>query len=135
VLAVALMASFVSVASAKSESADLRREIASQLAGVSDLERLDERHAVTDELTLLRTWVDEARGQLAKENFDRVREVIDRCIAEAELIRQKITTSKMVAHAADREAALKHSRERVEKTRQALQQALITKKAMELNSK
>jgi hypothetical protein len=73
------------------EAEDLKRQIESQRAAVSDLERLDDRHLVTDEITLLKSWLDEAWQQYSKEEWKRVREVVDRCIAQAELIRQKIT--------------------------------------------
>ena len=117
------------------EKADLQRNIEAQRAAVSDFERLDERHAVTAEITFLRAWLDEASALAAKEDWDKVREVLDRCVAQAELLRQKIAAAKLTAQADEREAAVKRSREKVEKTRQALQQAQVNKKAMEMNNK
>ena len=120
---------------ANQEGDDLKRQIESQRAAVSDLERLDERHMVTDEITLLKSWLDEAWSQYSKEEWKKVREVVDRCIAQAELIRQRITAGKMTAYANDREAAVRTTRERIEKTKKALLDAQSTKKALEMNSK
>src|SRR5579859_1282652 len=81
----------------KRELADLKREIDTQRAAAADLERLDDQHAVTDETTLLRSWLDEASSQLAKEETDKTREVLGRCIAQAELVRQKVAAGKATA--------------------------------------
>lgn len=117
------------------ESEDLKRQIESQRAAVSDLERLDDRHMVTDEITLLKSWLDEAWQQYSKEEWKTVREVVDRCIAQAELIRDKITAAKMTAYANDRDAAVRATREKIERTKKALLDAQSTKKALEMTSK
>jgi hypothetical protein len=117
------------------EAEDLKRQIESQRAAASDLERLDDRHMVTDEITLLKSWLDEAWQQYSKEEWKTVREVVDRCIAQAELIRQKITAAKMTAYANDREAAVRTTKERIDKTKKALLDAQSTKKALEMTSK
>jgi len=117
------------------EAEDLKRQIESQRAAASDLERLDDRHMVTDEITLLKSWLEEAWQQYSKEEWKTVREVVDRCIAQAELIRQKITAAKMTAYANDREAAVRTTRERIDKTKKALLDAQSTKKALEMTSK
>jgi hypothetical protein len=121
--------------SAEARPEDLKREIESQQSAIADLERLDDRRAVTDEITLLHSWLDEAWGQFSKEDYDRVREILDRTIAQAELIRQKITASRMTAQAVERENAARASRQKVERTKAALQQAFIKKKALEMNAK
>jgi hypothetical protein len=131
---VALLA-LAGVARAKSPAADLQREIATGRTALSDLERLDEKHVVTDETAVLRTWFDEAGAWLSKEEFDRVREVLDRCNAESELIRQRIAASSLTAKANEREAALKAVRTKLEQTKQQLQQAQVKKQAMEMNNK
>jgi hypothetical protein len=117
------------------EAEDLRREIDAQRAAIVDLERLDVDRAVPDEIANLKTWLDEATGQLGKEEMNRVREVLDRCIAQAELIRQKINAAKLTAQMRDRDAALKRLREKIDRTKQQLQQTTVTKKAMEMNAK
>jgi hypothetical protein len=134
-LSLGLLFRFEGRALASQEAEDLKRQIESQRAAVSDLERLDDRHLVTDEITLLRSWLDEAWAQYSKEEWKRVREVVDRCIAQAELIRNKITAAKMTAYATDREAAVKATREKVERTKKQLLEAQATKKAMEMTSK
>jgi hypothetical protein len=119
----------------KREVEDLRRQIDSQRSSAGDLERLDERRTVTDEITMLRSWIDEAATQLQKDELDKVREVLDRCVAQTELIRQKTVAARMTGQANDKEATLKRARERNEKTKVAIQQATINKKAMEMNTK
>jgi hypothetical protein len=89
----------------------------------------------TAELALLKSWLDEATNQLTKEQFEKTREVIDRCLAQAELIRQKTTAGNLSGQAGERETALKRSRDRLARTKEAIQQATINKKALELNTK
>jgi hypothetical protein len=129
----ALLAALAGRAQARPE--DLKRQIEAQQAAVGDLDRLDERRVAVEELTLLRSWFDEAWGQFAKEEYDRVREILDRCTAQAELIRQKSQAGKLSGQAADREAQARASHLKLDRTRQALQQAQIKKKAMEMNTK
>lgn len=117
------------------EAEDLKRQIESQRATVPDLERLDDKHLVTDEITLLKSWLDEAWAQYSKEEWKRVREVVDRCIGQAELIRQKITAAKMTAYATDREAQVRATRDKIDRTKKALLDAQSTKKALEMTSK
>ena len=124
-----------SLARAGEEAEDLKRQIESQRAAVSDLERLDEKHQVTDEITLLRAWLDEAWQQYSKEEWKKLREVVDRCIAQAELIRQKITAAKMTAYANAKDAQVKETRDKIGRTRQQLLDAQSTKKALEMTSK
>ena len=119
----------------KREADDLKRQIDTQRAGVGDLERLDAQKVATEELTLLRSWLDEATNQLQKDELDKTREVIDRCLAQAELIRQKTSAGRLSAQAEQRETALKRSKDKVQKTKEAIQQATINKKALEMNSK
>jgi predicted transcriptional regulator len=131
----ALLVLFGAQAFASQEAEDLKRQIESQRAAVSDLERLDDRRLVTDEITMLKSWLDEAWQQYSKEEWKHVREVVDRCIAQAELIRDKITAGKMTSYANDREAAVRATREKIERTKKALLDAQSTKKALEMNSK
>jgi hypothetical protein len=120
---------------ANQEADDLKRQIESQRAAVSDLERLDDRRMVTDEITNLRSWLDEAWAQYSKEEYKRVREVVDRCIAQAELIRQKITAAKMTAYANERDGQVRATREKIERTKKQLLDAQSTKKALEMTAK
>ena len=93
ILAGSLLAGPAALAN-KREVSDLTREIDTQRAAAADLERLDDQRAVTAETTNLRSWLDEASSQLAKEEMDKTREVLARCIAQSELIRQKIAAAK-----------------------------------------
>ena len=53
-------------------------EIETQRVSVADLEKLDELKATRDEITLLRSWLDEAWSLRSKHEYDQVREVLDR---------------------------------------------------------
>jgi hypothetical protein len=113
------------------EEDDLQRQIETQRSGVSDLERLDELKATTDEIVLLRAWLDEAWNLRSKHDYDQVREVLDRCLKQADLIREKITVSKLRAQAQKREAALQETRAKIARTRKALQDTTLKKKVLE----
>ena len=83
------------------EEDDLQREIDTQRVSVADLERLDELKATGDEIMLLRSWLDEAWSLRSKHEYDQVREVLERTRKQADLIRAKITASKLRAQAHD----------------------------------
>jgi hypothetical protein len=117
------------------EEDDLQSRIETQRAGVTDIERLDEQRAATDEIALLKTWLDEAWALRAKHEYDQVREVLDRTFAQAELIRQKINASKLRAQADKREAALIETRRKTDQARKALTETTIKKRALEASSK
>lgn len=130
-----LLLSAAGRAFANQEAEDLKRQIDSQRAGVSDLERIDDQHVATEEITRLKAWLDEAWQQYSKQDYRRVREVVDRCLAQAELIRQTITATKMTAYAQDREAAVRATRNKVDRTKKQLLDAQATKKALEMTVK
>jgi hypothetical protein len=113
------------------EEDDLQRQIETQRTGVADLERLDELKATTDEITLLRAWLDEAWSLRSKHEYDEVREVLDRCLKQADLIRAKITASKLRAQAQKHEAALADLRAKIAHTKKALQETTTKKRALE----
>ena len=113
------------------EEDDLQREIDTQRVSVADLERLDELKATTDEITMLRAWLDEAWALRSKHDYDQVREVLDRALKQADLIRAKITVSKLRAQAQKREAALQDTRTKIAQSRKALQDTTLKKKILE----
>jgi hypothetical protein len=113
------------------EEDDLQRQIDTQKASVADLERLDELKAVTDEIARLKSWLDEAWGLRAKHEYDQVREVLDRTLKQADLIRAEITVSKLRAQEQKREVALKDVKDKIAKTRKTLQETSDKKKALE----
>ena len=117
------------------EADDLQVMIDRARNGVPDLERQDDRGATRDETTVLRVWLDEAWRLRSEQRYDDVRIVLDRCEAQAELIRQKIQASKVMARAAEREDDLKRLRDNIEKTKRAIQQATLAKAALEARSK
>ncbi|MDB4979279.1 MAG: hypothetical protein JWM82_31 [Myxococcales bacterium] len=117
------------------EEDDLQRQIETQRSGASDIERLDELHAAGDEIMLLKTWLDEAWNLRAKHEYDQVREVLDRALAQAELVRQKINVSKLRAQADKRDAALKELRQKIDQAHRSLAGVAVKKKALEAASK
>jgi hypothetical protein len=117
------------------EEDDLQRQIETQRSGASDIERLDELHAAGDEILLLKSWLDEAWSLRSKHEYDQVREVLDRALAQAELVRQKINVSKLRAQADKREAAVKELNQKIEQARRALVGVAVKKKALEGASK
>jgi hypothetical protein len=117
------------------EEDDLQREIDTQRVSVADLERLDELKATGDEIAQLRSWLDEAWSLRSKHEYDQVREVLERTRKQADLIRAKITASKLRAQATAREAALNDTRARIARTKKALADTMRKKKALEGNEK
>jgi hypothetical protein len=116
---------------AAGEEDDLQRQIDTQKGSVADLERLDELKGVTDEIALLKSWLDEAWNLRAKHEYDQVREVLDRSLKQEDLIRTKIAVSKLRAQAQKREATLQELRTKIALTRKALQATAAKKKALE----
>lgn len=114
---------------------NMTREIKAQQAAVNDLSALDTNRVVQDEITLLKTWLDEAWNHQSKDQGDRAREVVDRCTAQADLIRQKIVTAKAKAEAEAHEKAARDVRDKLKRTQKALEDAIVKKKAMEMNVK
>jgi predicted nucleic acid-binding Zn-ribbon protein len=92
---------------------------------------MDDLKAVPDEITLLRAWLDEAWSLRSKHEYDQVREVLDRATAQAELIRTKITASKLRAQAQKHETAVQELKARIAKTRKALSDTITKKKVLE----
>jgi hypothetical protein len=123
--------SLVPRTAAAGEEDDLQRQIETQRAGVNDLDRLDDLRATTDEITMLRTWLDEAWNLRSKHEYDQVREVLDRCIAQAELVRQKISAAKLRSQMQKREATVNELRAKITATKKALQETQVKKKALE----
>jgi hypothetical protein len=117
------------------EEDDLQREIDTQRVSVADLERLDEQKATGDEIAQLRSWLDEAWSLRSKHEYDQVREVLERTRKQADLIRAKITASKLRAQAMSREASLNEVRAKIARTKKALSEAMKRKKALEGSEK
>jgi hypothetical protein len=117
------------------EADDLQRMIDVARQGGKDLERLDDRQAVRDELTLLNVWLDSAWKLRSEQKYDEVRVVLDRVQAQADMIRQKITAAQLDNEANQKEAELKRLRDEIAKTRASLQAATVQKAALEGRAK
>lgn len=132
-LVTATLAVFVSLRNPRAradEEDDIQRQIDTQKAGVPDLEHLDTRHGATAELQHLREWLDEAWALRNKHDPDAAREVLDRCLAQGELVRQVIAASQLTADATAREAKLQRTRQDIEHQKQALREAEAKKKSL-----
>ena len=139
----AMRATFVVVAAALSaqgalapaaragEADDLQRMVDVAKQGATDLERLDELRVAREDVTLLRVWLDGAWKLRSEERYDDVRAVLDRCQAQAEMIRARIQASKVVAQAAQKEAQIRKVKADTERTRKHLHGAQIEKAALE----
>ena len=131
-LAVALTVTFASTPPARAdEEDDIQRQIDTQKSGVPDLEHLDTRHAATADLKRLREWLNLAWDLRNKHESDDAREVLDRCLGQAELIRQIIAASLLQAQVEEKEAKLKHTREDIEVRKKAIKVAQDKKKELE----
>lgn len=117
------------------EADDLQMMIERNRQGSQDLERLDDRGAAREEVTMLRAWLDEAWRYRSEGEFDKVRIVLTRCDAQSEMIRQRIAAAKSTAQATEKEAELKRLRDKIDKTKQALDQARLQKAGLEAKTK
>jgi predicted nucleic acid-binding Zn-ribbon protein len=79
--------------------------------------------------------LDEAWSLRSKHEYDQVREVLERTRKQADLIRAKITASKLRAQATSRDASLGEVRARIARTKKALADTLKKKKAIESSDK
>ena len=117
------------------EADDLQAMIDRARNGVTDLERLDEKGSAREDVAVLRTWLDESWRLRSEHKYDDVRIVLDRCDAQAEMIRQKIQASKLSAQAAEREQRVIQQRAENEKTRKAIEQARLLKATLEAKTR
>ncbi len=113
------------------EADDLQVMIDRARNGVTDLERLDEKGAARDDAQVLRSWLDEAWRLRSEQKYDDVRIVLDRCDSQAEMIRQRIQASKLVAQAAEREDKVAKLRAEIEALRKAIAEGRQQKAALE----
>jgi predicted nucleic acid-binding Zn-ribbon protein len=79
--------------------------------------------------------LDEAWSLRSKHEYDQVREVLERTRKQADLIRAKITASKLRAQANAREAGLADVRARIARTQMSLGETIRKKKAIEGSEK
>jgi hypothetical protein len=113
------------------EADDLQRMIDTAKQAANDLERLDEQKSVREEITLMRVWLDSAWRLRSEQKYDETRVVLDRCQAQGDMIRQKIVASKASADAARKEDEVRKLRDKIAKTKQAIQDVTLQKAALE----
>ena len=129
---VALLAALLFAPAARAdEDDDLQRQIDTQKSGVTDLERLDANRAAAGEIQRLKDWLAQAWELRSKHEPDEARAVLDRCLVQAELIRQVITAAQLRAEVADKEDKLKRTRAEIDQKRRALQDAQVKRKSLE----
>jgi hypothetical protein len=113
------------------EADDLQRMIDTAKTAANDLERLDDQKAVREEITLMRVWLDSAWRLRSEQKYDETRVVLDRCQAQGDMIRQKILAAKASADAARKEDEVRKVRDKIAKTKQAIQDVTLQKAALE----
>jgi hypothetical protein len=112
------------------EADDLQRMIDTAKEATNDLERTDDLKAAREDITMHRAWIDTAWRLRSDQKYDEVRVVLDRCQAQRDMIRQKIFASKAVAEAMRKEAEVQRVREKIAKTKDAIQAATLQKAAL-----
>lgn len=129
---VVLLGSSIAVAG---EADDLQRMIDTAKQAANDLERLDEQKAVREDITMMRSWLDTAWRLRSDQKYDEVRVVLDRCQAQAEMIRQRTLAAKLSAEAARKEDEVRKVRDKIARTKQAIQDATLQKAGLEARVK
>lgn len=113
------------------EADDLQRQIDYLKQTTNDLERQDDQKAVTTDITMMRSWLDTAWTLRSQEKYDEVRVALDRCEAQANMVRQRLTAAKLAAQAAAKEDEVKRAKDQLTRTKKALENAKIQKARME----
>jgi hypothetical protein len=113
------------------EADDLQRQIDYLKQTTNDLERQDDQKAVTTDITMMRSWLDTAWTLRSQEKYDEVRIALDRCEAQANMVRQRLTAAKLAAQAAAKEDEVKRAKDQLGRTKKALENAKIQKARME----
>jgi hypothetical protein len=107
------------------EADDLQRAIESARQTANDLERQDDQKAAGGDISVMRTWLDQAWSLRSQEKFDEARLQLDVCTAQSDLIRGKIAAAHLSAQAAAKEAEVSRARVTLERTKKALQNAKV----------
>ncbi|MGD0838872.1 MAG: hypothetical protein ABSB49_19735 [Polyangia bacterium] len=113
------------------EADDLQRQIDYLKQTTNDLERQDEQKATTTDVTMMRAWLDNAWTLRSQEKYEDVRVLLDRCNAQANMIRQRLTAAQLAAQAAAKEDELKRAKARLARTKKILEDAKMQKARME----
>ena len=121
----------VPVTARAGEADDLQRQIDYLKQTTSDLERQDDQKAVKEEIAFMVAWLDNAWTLRSQEKYEEVRIVLDRCEAQANMVRQKLTAAKLSAQAAAKEDEVKRARGQLARTKKAVENAKIQKARLE----
>ena len=113
------------------EADDLQRQIDYLKQTTNDLERQDDQKAVSTDVTMMRSWLDNAWTLRSQEKYDEVRILLDRCEAQANMVRQRLTAAKLSAQAAVKEDEVKRAQSQLSRVKKALENAKIQKARME----
>ena len=113
------------------EADDLQRQIDYLKQTTTDLERQDDQKSVVSDIMMMRSWLDNGWTLRSQEKYDEVRIILDRCEAQANMVRQKLTAAKLSAQASAKEDEVKRARQQLGRTKKALENAKIQKARLE----
>ena len=113
------------------EADDLQRQIDYLKQTTSDLERQDDQKSVSSDIMMMRSWLDTAWTLRSQEKYDEVRISLDRCEAQANMVRQLLTAAKLSAQASAKEDEVKRARSQLARTKKAVENAKIQKARLE----
>ena len=113
------------------EADDLQRQIDYLKQTTTDLERQDDQKSVSSDIMMMRSWLDNAWTLRSQEKYDEVRIILDRCEAQANMVRQRLTAAKLSAQAAAKEDEVKRARTQLARTKKAVENAKIQKARLE----
>jgi hypothetical protein len=113
------------------EADDLQRQIDYLKQTTNDLQRQDDQKSVSTEVTMMVSWLDNAWTLRSQEKYDEVRIVLDRCEAQANMVRQRLVAAKLSAQAAAKEDEVKRAKNQLARTKKALENAKIQKARLE----
>jgi hypothetical protein len=113
------------------EADDLQRQIDYLKQTTNDLERQDDLKSVTTDVTMMRSWLDNAWTLRSQEKYEEVRIILDRCEAQANMVRQRLHAAKLTAQAATKENEVKRAKTQLARTKKALENAKIQKARLE----
>ena len=121
----------VPVVAQAGEADDLQRQIDYLKQTTTDLERQDDQKTVTTDITMMRSWLDTAWTLRSQEKYDDVRIILDRCDAQANMVRQRLVAAKLAAQATAKEDEVKRARSQLARTKKALENAKQQKARLE----
>ncbi len=110
---------------------DLQRQIDYLKQTTNDLERQDDQKSVTTDVTMMRSWLDNAWTLRSQEKYEEVRIVLDRCEAQANMVRQRLVAARLAAQATAKEDEVKQARAQLARTKKALENAKLQKARLE----